>query len=89
MRQWVFCCAAAAAMCVGAAPAALDLSKVEPADKGCTIRVEADGTAVMEVPPPVARNGSTMARCDYVGDLDMSASAGIEFDLKIDDPTAF
>lgn len=89
MKQRVFCCAAVAAMCVGAAPAPLDLSKVEPIDKGCTVHVEADGTAVMEVPPPAARNGSTMARCDYVGDLDMSASAGIEFDLKIDEPSAF
>ena len=44
-------------MCIGAAPASLDLSKVESIDKGCTVRVEADGTAVMEVLPPAARNG--------------------------------
>lgn len=66
----------------------LDLSRLRAIDKGCTVRVEQDGSAVLDMQPPSAHNGVTMSRYDYVGKLDLSESAGIEFDVQCSDPDA-
>ena len=67
---------------------ALDLSRLRAIDKGCTVHVEPDGSAVLDIQPPSARNGITMSRFDYVGNMDLSESAGIEFDVQCSDPSA-
>ena len=82
------CCIAVGLALAGVAAEPLDLSRLRAIDKGCTVRVEPDGTAVLDMQPPSARNGETMSRYDYVGKLDMSESAGIEFDFQCSAPSA-
>ena len=72
----------------GMAAEVLNLSRLRAIDRGCTVRVEPDGTAVLDIQPPSARNGETMSRYDYVGKLDLSESAGIEFDVQCSDHDA-
>lgn len=86
--------ASVAATCSKTAEATtIDLAKLSPVDEGCTVRMEEDGSAVLEIPfyklPPAPGRRDFLARFDLAGPFDFSECEGLEFDLSCGDISAF
>jgi hypothetical protein len=85
-------CAMAVTICAYAEQPTLDVSKLKPFDEGCTVRMEEDGSAVFDIPVygiPPRGSQAFIARCDIQVNFDLSKSAGIEFDFRSSDISAF